>query len=567
MSPPNLDVSCHALHSWLINSFAANPFLGPQEKRSYKTPKGSVLFLLQQSPKATTNMFVPLAVGQALAFAAKVSTAMVIPQIVYFTSIHFPREALQISFFSSLSNCISVICDLRSWLPDHAQRDRKLWSVRTTFIIVMSLLLWLTMLVSDLLVFQFAQTRVEWRAYPATQLDLNFKPSSSSRLSSTQHQIPAALINPTAQFNAFQNRTYIPGNEYQYLAHVPQPIFSKDNKSPFVQDMSPGVARISIDQEQQCVGGQMLDSADHGEVGASISCPVDSIAAVPLVFGFNKKSLVRGLQTVEGAYFQFTTSKQRDVQYYKEPDMGLARTKALLTAIGESYALVALATDQQMSAEMNAKVALDYLGGWKDITSHRRVEFLYYTLESDRLFDRVPRHTYNYLLVGVSITPLGSVTFSTMSYTVRNIFAPGSEINPLYLTGALGIKTADIVTDVSEEHAMLTLLQDPKTPLQIKSVTTIDARPAIIVTILSIGISLVFYSMSTIHRIFQRSSLPFNPYLEGFHKALESPRHDSLDGLMSKIQDADLVMVNGCETGFGKRRIGLIPSSEEKSYI
>lgn len=514
-------------------------------------------------------MFVPLAVGQVLAFAAKVSTAMIIPQVTYFMSIHTPQEALQISFFSSLSNCIATALDTRNWLQQSSQAagaPKRYWSVKTTAIIAASLLLWLVILVSDLLVFQFAQTSVEWRSYPATDLKLDFTLSEYAHAGSTKHQIPAALINSDEAYKAFQNNTYIPGEQYQYLNHAPTPVYAL-NEPPFVLDMSPGVARISIEQEQQCVGGQMLTVADYGEVAATITCPVDPIANAPLVYGFNKRSLVRGLQTAEGAYFQFTTSKQRDAQNYKEANTNLTRTRNILAAMEKSYSLAALATDQKLSTEMDTSVALEYLSGWKGMAANRRrVKMLFYTLESDKLYNQVPRHTYNYLLVGISVTKAGAVSVKTISYTARNVFVPQAEIEPAYLTNALGIKTADIVTDVSEEHAIISLLKDPKTPIQFKSVSTIDAKPAIIVTVLSLGISLIFYTMSMVHRIFQRSAIPFNPYLEVFHKALESPVSDSTVSLIKKIQNSDLVLVNGVDAVSGQAHVGLVPGSDEGRY-
>lgn len=190
---------------------------------------------------------------------------MVIPQVANFISIYSPRKAIQLTFFSSISNCISSILDSRSW--QHTRNIPK-FNTRVSGLswltIFLSLLFWLVILVSDLLVFQLAKRETSWIEYPNAHFDFKFN-VSSSRISPTFNvSAPLALIDTSESIRAFKNNTYIPTEYYEYVNFQPLRVVTvngndADETYEIIYDVSNVTVHSKVLGDFSCHCGQQIE--------------------------------------------------------------------------------------------------------------------------------------------------------------------------------------------------------------------------------------------------------------------------------------------------------------------
>lgn len=252
-------------------------------------------------------MFVTTAVGQALAFASKMATAMVIPLLASCISIYSTRRAFQVTFFSSITNCINLVADSRLWihrnsLPTHSRHV----SIRSWLVTAMAILLYGIIVASDLLVFQLASKHMAWKYSPGNTLDLNFRTTSVTSSSRVTLTAPLALVDAGESNAVFGNQTYIPSEPYVYLNSTPHrsTVFSVDGGTfedlwdVFNVTATPKYPKY-VNGTFSCYSGQQLQLGQvrTGNAQNFVTCIApDTPGDRPYYpsIGFNKKSVVQG---------------------------------------------------------------------------------------------------------------------------------------------------------------------------------------------------------------------------------------------------------------------------------
>lgn len=534
-------------------------------------------------------MYVPTNLGQLLAFAAKVAEALIIPQLTAYISLYSSRRAIQIGFFSSLGNVVSILTDPRSWthkrnipvLPTYI-------SITSWSLMVASMCLWLMINVSDLLVFQLSPTKNIYTFKLDSSLNTSFLasevtagPGSTSNTSDANLYAPTVLLNTTAAELAFQNNTYIPSENYSYLNDTPQ-VFENVSDYTFISENY-----VNGSDGYSYLTGQLssFETALYAYPGNYAICSNNSLlddVANPIKVGFNKASLVQAYQVDDDAYFAITSTKQRVSQSYKESTKRPKTLKGNLDVLTLNYTQINQFINET-STDLNMTEAYEYLSGWKTTADTLTFSALYYEITTDIPYDKTPRYTINYLVVGVWIVgsqassgdtstnnyarylSAGHTYYTYFEYTSRNVHVKNATINPKYLPD--GRVSPIIITDASDEQMILAMLKDPKPPLLVQQVSMMDAWPAVILIFGSLGVSFVLFLLVRVHHVIggrARGVLQhFDAYLEICHKAVDDFQHHSADNLLVKMQETDLVMVDGYCPASGGNKIGLVPRNLE----
>lgn len=530
-------------------------------------------------------MFVTTSVAQGLAFASKVATAMVIPQFVSFVSIYSLRRAMQISFFASVSDCITILLDIRFW--QHSSVIPKLptkVSARSWLTFIASIAFWAIVLTSDLLVYQLANRHTVWMEYKNRNIDLNFKVTSSALTSTFNVSAPTALLDSTEAFSVFGNNTYLPAENYRYMHTDPTRHFaqsSSDNSTfEIIYDVKKVIAPSTNGTNFTCRSGQQVSATQvsRGLSLVSLRCKNNNTPSTAPYYpsiGFNNPTNLLAFQGYNGAHFSFMTSRQRDKQRIRESGSNPTTTKKFLKYTTENYTLISQQVNGT-SVDLNLTQAFDFLKGWKTGTENYKVILAYYKIDREVLYSRVPKYTYKYLiieLIGLAGTQdssdpyaiAGLIYFNYISYTIQNVFVPGKSIDEKYLgidaEELYGPRSTSILTDLSPEHTIITMLANPGKPTLVKSVEVIDAWPALLLIILAAGISLALFLYRMFFQLVAAGGrIPFDPFLELFHSAVNDDfRHRTMDSLLVKMQDTDLIMVNGYSPDTRGNKIGLVP--------
>lgn len=528
-------------------------------------------------------MFVTTSVAQALAFASKVATAMVIPQIAAFISIYSSRKAIQLSFFSSISNCISVLLDTRSW-----QHDRNIpkfptkVSILSWFTILASILLYGIVVASDLLVFQLAKRHTEWKYYPNSNINLNFDLAEAKITDNFNVSAPLALVDDKASIWAFQNNSYIPAEHYVYLQEKPLRTLAQDGNTHYelIYEVNNVTSndRTVVNRNFTCYCAQQVEGRQvaNGLPLVSLRCETSITPGTAPYYpsiGFNKKTNVMAYQADEGAHFSFMTSKQRDKQRINETDNYPTTTRKFLERSVQNYTLIGQ-QHNGTAVDLDLDNAFDFLSRWKNGTKNYGVILTYYKIDSEIMYGKVPVHTYNYLIlemIGLAgpqdpadfYAIPGLIYFNFISYSVQNVFVPEKKIDKKYLgideEGIYGPRSTSILTDEPPEHVIIAMLANPQRPIMIRAVEMIDAWPALLLIIFAGGISFLLFVVRFIHQITSSIRLSFDPRLEIFHSAVDDWKTNSADSLLIKMQESDLVMVNGYSPDVDGNKIGLVP--------
>lgn len=523
-------------------------------------------------------MYVPASQGQALAFAAKVAEALIVPQLAAYISLHSPRKAIQVSFFTSFSNVFSLLFDPRSWkhvrnMPYFPTRI----SLASWLVIGLSLALWLAIQLSDLLVFQLSPT-VPGFKFVASAGGLG----ATTRFSDTNAtfynrtiRAPSALLNDTELESVFQNKTYILGSSFQYLSHAPQRMTSSDGTFDFISMLN--VSSPEFD----CHSVVYMDSynALFGINECLAYCTVNGTAATEIpTMGFNKGTVVQALQATDGAVFTFTSTHQRVSSVISEPDSSTpAISIETLNKMTQNYTLLSQFQGEK-SVALNETAGFEYLGDWMRANTTKTTSFLYYRIASDTVYGEIRRHTYKFLsfsikaVGGEQTTPNefgvydipGEIYFSYLGFTQRNIMAKGYPIREQYLGTRedVGAVTSMINTDATEDQVMLVLGKPDRLLKQVISTNSMSAWPAVILIIGSLGIASVLFLLGVFRRVTKGNVVHFDPYLEICHRALDGvdqPQHSAVDGLLVKMQDTTLIMVDGYSPAHGGNKMGLMP--------
>lgn len=533
-------------------------------------------------------MFVTTSVAQALAFASKVAIAMVIPQIASCVSIYSTRRAFQLSFFSSISNCLSLILDSRMWqhtnnIPVHSTKV----GVRSWLVILISIFLYLVIVASDLLVFQLASKRTDWKFYRNSDLDLNFKATNVRMTNTFNLSAPLALVDEDGAVAAFRNRTYIPAEHYVYLNNTPERFMNTvEGYDTFenLWDVSNLTATPKYPEYSQgnfsCFSGQQIEAGQvsNGLPLTAITCyapGTPSSSPYTPAIGFNKKSSLQVFQTDDGAHFTIMTSRQRDMQRINETGSLPSTTWDFLQSSTANFTLISNQVNGTTSPR-NLSIAYDFLRHWRSSDYNSRVILGFYKIEKTMAYSVIPVYTYTYLVVDIIglgrvqdpddyyATP-GLINFNYFSYNVQNLFVPGKKIKDEFIGidehQLYGPRSTSILTDNTPEHMIITMLDNPRPPTEVGAVEMVDGWPALLLIACSGGLSLLLYIYRLAHLLGTGSRLPFDPHLEVFHSALTGRNVSSVDSLLVKMQETDLVMVNGYAPEADTNKIGLVPKS------
>ena len=547
-------------------------------------------------------MFVSPTVAQALAFASKVAISMVIPQIAAFLTIFSPRKALQLTFFSSITNCITSLLDTRIW--QHTRYTPK-FPIRVSGLswltIFLSLTLWLLILGSDVFLFQLSKRHIKWIEYSTSDISFNFTVASFPMNPTFNISAPLALVEQTEGMKVFGNNTYIPSVNYEYSNYIPTQttIYTSDNQTyqniydnPEIYASDPNVTNTSLIFKCRCGQEFRKSQVSNGVPQSIVDCKNgDTPNTYPYYpsIGFYQSTNVLAYQGYKGAYFNFMTSKQRDSQIIEEISTYPNTTRSHLEQSVKNYTLVSLQLNGT-SANLSLDLAFEFLSKWQTLDSDLSITLIYYKIDYDEAYGIVPRYTYDYLLFEIvgtkKLVPQAQtndykmtalILFNYISYSVQNVFVPKRKINPQYLgideLKAFGPRSTLIRTSQSPEHVMIAMLKDLPRPILVKSIETIDAMPALISIGIAAGISLVLLSIRFMYHIFSSTTIPFDPYLELFHCAVDDQSHRTMDNLLVKLQDTDLIMVHGyCpdidgnKIGLVSRKIIILPFASDKKY-
>lgn len=529
-------------------------------------------------------MFVNTSAAQALAFASKVATAMVIPQVASFISLYSTRKAIQIAFFSSISNCVSVFLDTRAW-----QHSRNIPKFRTRvsgiswLVILLSILLYGVIVASDLLVFQLARRRTDWKAHRDDGFNLTFQTTTAPITEDFSVNVPLALTDSNESITAFKNKTYVPAERYEYFNFTPdrsKTLSAEGVKYEILYDVPRVKApnKLAPNNSFICLCGQQVETTQvaNGLPLVSLNCfNDDSQESAPYYpsIGFNKQSNLLAYQGDDGAHFSLMTSKQRDKQRINETGELPTTTRLFLDTSTENFTLISVQLNGT-SADLDVDAAFDYLKQWRNGTTNYPMILTYYQIQEGLAYGTIPTYTYNYLIfeiIGLAgnqsladyYAVPGLIYFNYISYSSQNIFVPGKEIKSEYLgidaNNTFGPRTTSILTDLSPEHIIIAMLANPQRPIQYSAVEMVDAWPAVILIIASGGLSLLLFIYRLAHQVGFSSRIPFDPHLELFHSAVNDMRSRSVDSLLVKMQDTDLVMVNGYCPDIDGNKIGLMP--------
>lgn len=545
-------------------------------------------------------MFVTTSVAQALAFASKVATAMVIPQIASFISIFSARKAIQISFFSSISNCISLLFETRSWQPiRNIPKFHAKVSVKSWITIFLAIVLYAAIVISDLLVFQLAKRDTGWRYYPNSDIDLDFKLETVKAGNSFNVNAPLALVNDRESLSAFRNNSYIPAEFYQYSNMTPiRRVRTDENNSsyevvydtPFVNSTNNGLTAANF----TCMCGQQVRElqVSFGTPLTYLSCDSDLVPQhdpFPSSIGANRERSFIAYQGDDGAHFTFLSSKQRDRQRLNETSIYPTAAFTYLNKTVQNFTLIGQ-QQNRTAVPLDIDRAFSYLSIW-NLGTHLYdygVIFTYYKIDKSIKFGKVPVYTYTYLIVEIigigtirkQIDPYaipGLFYFNYILYTAQNVVVPGKRINPQYLgidaNGAYGPKSAHIITDEPPEHVIIAMLESSQKPILVESVELVDAWPALLLIISAGVVSFLFYVLTIAHRVGSSSTVSFDPRVEIFHSALDNWKTNTADSLVIKMQETDLVMVDGYSPDVDGNKIGLVsrettilPFDKDKIY-
>lgn len=540
-------------------------------------------------------MFVSSTVAQALAFASKIATAMVIPQLAHFLSIYSPRKAIQLTYFSSISNCIGTLLEARSWqhtrnIPKFSTRV----SLKSWLMIFMSLLLWLVILVSDLLVFQLARRHYSWIEYPNADIANNFNVASSPLTPTFNVSAPLALVDTEESLRAFKNNTYIPTEYYEYVNFKPLRVVSfYETTYEMLYDVPNATVKGKTPEQGEfnCLCGQQVDTVQvrSGLPYTLLLCMNSDYSPPPYnpSIGFNKATNVLAYQGDDGAHFSLLTSKVRDNQRINETDNYPTTTKKLLDETVSNHTLISMQLNGT-SYELDLDYAFEYLAQWRYASDNLKVILAYYRIDKDYAYGRIPRYTYNYLIFeiiglvkelypGDTFSAPGIINYNYMSYSSQNIFVPGKQIDSKYLgidpDNKYGPRSTSILTNESPEHIVISMLSKPQRPIMVKSIEMIDALPALLLIISAGGLSLFLFIYRLLHQFGLGSRIPFDPYLELFHCAVNNQSTSTANSLLIKMQETDLIMVNGYSPDFDgnklglvSRRVNILPFANEKVF-
>lgn len=528
-------------------------------------------------------MYVPANRGQLLAFAAKVAEAMIIPQLTAFISIYSTRRAIQVGFFSSFSNVFSILTDPRSWT--HVRRIPKLSTTisATSWIVIWtSLILWLSILVSDLLVFQLSPTRYQFTFSPDFELKFKSNVTEVPGSGSTTLRAPTALLSTTEAIWDFKNSTYIPFETYRYLHQEPRRL------RPAISNGTDTIVDFEVPAANSytCYATQQMrdDYAANGVAGTQVSCSTNGYPVseyFPPTIGFNKAAQVQAYQGLDGAYFSVMSPKQRIVSILGEKTKYPVTVERQLNQLTQGYTLISQYVNSNSFFE-DVKSGLDTLVPWTTSSDIHTVSFLYYNITEDTAYDREPRFTYNYISIQVKAVGYnynastsdtferymipGAIYFSYLTYSSRNIHVPDAMIDPRYLSNfgdMNGLLSPIIQTDLPDEHIIIAMLDHPQTPLRVKVVLMMSAWPAVLLIAFSGGVALFLFLLVRVYRLFGGKVHHFDAYLEICHKAVDDSQHRSADSLIVKMQDTDLIMVDGFCPRANGNKMGLVPASLE----
>lgn len=251
------------------------------------------------------------------------------------------------------------------------------------------------------------------------------------------------------------------------------------------------------------------------------------------------------------------TSRQRNRQRINETASTPNITWSFLKTATENYTLASVQLNQTTQA-LDLDNAFDFLSNWRKSDSNLNLILAYYKLEPAVLYDLIPTYTYTYKvfeIIGVGrnasnsnyFNVPGFITFNYYSYEVQNLFVPGKSIDEKYLGldehQIYGPRTTTVLTDHSPEHVIITMLDNPMTPIQVRTVEMVDGWPALLLIICSGALSFFLYFYRLIHLLGVGSHIPFDPHLEIFHSALTGYNTNPANSLLFKMQETDLVMV------------------------
>lgn len=549
-------------------------------------------------------MFVSPTTAQRLSFASKIATGLVIPQIASFMSLYSAQMALQIAFFSSPTGTMAVLLDARFWrhakfVPNFTTKVTS----RTWITIITTAMLWAVILTSDLLVFQLAKRQPMWRAHSHSKaMDPGFNTTSLRIATDFSVVVPSVLINSTEASNVFGNKTYFPGEYYEYLTmsslkrvqhtNVTDTKTNSTYSYELVYDVeNVTAANSNADGENFTCNCAQKVSQSQVSLGLPVvwlNChnndtPTDD-PYTPSV-GFNNPTNVLAYQGIDGAHFSFMTGMQRDRQVFNEGNnTSPIKTFEYLNSSTTNYTLISQQINGS-STEVDLDAASAFLSQWKNGTENYDVILMYHKIENELLYDRIPKTTLRYLIIQLtalagtqdpdaytsdpySVAPL--VYFKFISYYVQNVKVPGKSIDPRYLgidaNFAYGPRSTSILTDLSPEHVIISMLKNPLRPTLVKYSEQMDPWPALILIIASLSLCFVLYMCQLYFRLSMslagsRSGIkiPFDPVLELFHSALDNFNHRTVDSLLLKIQDTDLIMINGYVPDLRANKIGLFP--------
>lgn len=526
-------------------------------------------------------MFVTTTTAQALAFVSKIATAMIIPQIAAYISFYSARKALQLSFFSSISNFLSVLMDTRTWkhrknIPAFATKV----TILSWFTIVLSLLLYGTIVASDVLVFQLARRRNDWKFYPNNDLNLTFEATTAKISDQFNASAPWALVDQEHSKATFGNNTYIPAESYNYVQMVPNRTII-EGSTEFFDSVKRVVFtdRRLVSSDYTCFCSHQVDARQvaEGIPLIAVVCESDSVpASVPYSpsIGFNKRTNVLAYQGNDGAHFSFMTSKQRNRYIINETTDFPRTTRNYLDDFMEDYNLIGQQQGGVPVDDISLYGAMMYLSSWRNSNSNREVILTYYKIDDDMKYGKIPVYTYSYVIVEIigmgrileksndDFAAPGLIMFNYITYTSQDIFVPNKRIQSKYLgidkERISGARSTSILTDESPEHVIITMLDDPQQPILVQSVEMVDAWPAVLLIIISGIIALIFFGLRFVHKINSNSRHSFDPRLEIFHSALFNWKGNPADSLLTKMQETDLVMANGYSPDIDGNKIGLV---------
>lgn len=528
-------------------------------------------------------MYVPADSGQLLAFAAKVTEAMIVPQLTAFISIYSTRRAIQVGFFSSFSNVFSILTDPRSWT--HVRRIPRLSTTisATSWIVIWtSLILWLSILLSDLLVFQLSPTKNQFTFTPDPELKFKSNVTEIKVSDTLTLKAPTALLSSTEAIWDFKNSTYVPYENYQYLRQKPRRL------RPAISNGTDAIvdSEIPAANSYTCYATQQMRDvyAANGVAGTQVSCSTSGYPLpeyFPPTMGFNKAAQVQAYQGLEGAYFSVMSPKQRIVNVLGEKTKYPVTVERQLNELTQGYTLISQYVGSESFID-DAKYGIDSLVPWTTSSDIHTVSFLYYNITEDKAYDRVPRFTYNYISIHIKAIGYnynistsdtferymipGAIYFSYLTYSSRNIYVQGATIDPRYLSNfgdMNGMLSPIIQTDLPDEHIIIAMLEHPQTPSRVKVVLMMNAWPAVLLIASSGGVALLLFLLVRVYRLFGGKVHHFDPYLEICHKAVDDYQHRSADSLIVKMQDSDLIMVDGFCPRANGNKMGLVPESLE----